>query len=79
MDQPQSGSSSDFDYITSVIGALGAGPAPLPGLRSNPRAPGLDSGHSTDEERVEEEEERGGGSSGNSSETESAVAVDVTR
>jgi hypothetical protein len=68
-------SSSDSDYI---ISALADGPSPLPGLRSNPRAaPGLDSGHSTDEERVEEEEEEGG-SSESSSEAES-VGVDITR
>jgi hypothetical protein len=75
LDLPQSRSSSDSDYI---ISALADGPSPLPGLRSNPRAaPGLDSGHSTDEERVEEEEEEGG-SSESSSEAES-VGVDITR
>ena len=76
LDLPQSttgsNSSSSSDYIVS---ALAAGPAPLPGLRSNPRAPGLDSGHSTDEERAEEEEEEGGSSS---SEPES-LSVNVTR
>lgn len=77
MELPQSGvsSSAASDYITSVIGALATSPSALPGHRSNP---GLDSGHSTDDERGRDEE-GDIGSSGSSSETEPMVVVDSTR
>ena len=77
--QSGSGSSSGSDYITSVVSALATG---VRGPRSNSRAPGLDSGHSTDDERGREDGEEGGegcegGSSGSCSDTEPGAVVDT--